>query len=255
MCCSPVMIRSNMKSKKPPSEKTWDWPFIMRSDFGRGSVTLVAVDLVSGALSDSTAFALNVLQNIFSQQEESGLIGLIGGDGATAAMLAQLRISFNSLEPQDLAASDLSAYSMLIIDDIGSGTQESGLAENIGNLHDFIRNGGNAVWMKRTRQKSGIPGMSNRGLIPGMLGFGSATIEFSDESMPEDIIIAEDPVWLKPNLIEPDSWFEWFSSSLPDSGIFGSSTGISFDVPTSWSDSWKVLASVKKNISGKNLRK
>ena len=233
---------------RPQHEKTWNWPVIMRSDFGRGTVTLLTVDLIGGASADSTGFGIHVLQNILYQQGEPGLIGIIGGDGATAEILAQLRINFNSIEPQELSAIDLSAYNIIIVDDTGSGKQESNLAETIGKIQDFARNGGNIVWMKRTLQKSDVPGMSNRGLVPGMLGFGSATIEFTEEITPEDITISDDPVWLKPNLIEPSSWFDWFSSSLPDSSMFGVSGGISFDVPVSWSDSWKVLAAVKNTF-------
>ena len=53
--------------EKPREQKNWSWPFVMRSEYGSGSITLLLADFVSQSLTDSSIFSLNVLQNIIFQ--------------------------------------------------------------------------------------------------------------------------------------------------------------------------------------------
>jgi len=235
--------------EKPADEKKWDWPFIMRSKFGSGAMTLLSIDLGSHSFADSSTFALNVLQNIIFQYGEPELIGLIGGNNESKEILNHFRLNFEYLEPENLGNIDLSKYSLLFINDINSGSYKRHLNNYIWKINKYINDGGKAVWMCLSPLKHGAHNISGPGFFPVTIAPDGCSIELSDEiDSPGDIIINEDAVWLKPNPITPDSWIEWISKTSIESEGNDLERKLSVYTPAVWSDFWEVLASVRKSF-------
>ena len=231
--------------EKPYVEKNWDWPFIMRSEFGSGKITFLSLDLVSHALRDSSTFAMDALQNILYQNGEPELTCLIASDSELKEILGHFRLNFNHFEPKGLSEIDLTKYSLLLIDNI----QEREIHKHIRKINDYISNGGNVIWICRSPLEYRPHSISGQGCIPVTLAYGGCFVELTDAIDPDkDIIINEDPVWHKPNLITPDSWFEWISTFSSEGEENNSGNRLSLYVPSAWSDSWEVLAAVKKSF-------
>ena len=235
--------------ERPAVERNWDWPFVMRSEFGSGAITILFMDLISHALTDGSTFPLNVLQNIILQHGEPELIGLVGGNNELMEILKYLRLSFEYLEPRNLGNIDLSKYSILLINDINTASQESYLYNYIWKINKYINDGGNAVWICQSPLKHGSDKISGPGFVPVTIAPGRCSIELYDEiDTAKNIIINEDQVWVKPNVITADSWLEWISKTAIESEGSYEKKGLSIYTPSAWSDSWKVLASVRKSF-------
>ena len=236
----------NFEIDKPYDVKTWDWPFIMRSEFGSGEITYLSLDLTNYALDGSSTFAMDVLQNIIFQYGEPELTGLITENSKAAEILNRFHLNFDNIEPADMGTVDLSQYSLLLID----CTRAYEINEYIWKIHDYISSGGNVVWICRSPSDTKPQNISGPGSIPVSLAYGSCSVSFSDESdIRERITITDDPIWQKPNLITPDSWIEWISKNMLEGN---ENKPFALHVPPAWSDSWKVLASVKNSFPVKS---
>jgi len=235
--------------ENPPVERNWDWPFVMRTEYGKGMITFLSLDLVNNTLSDSSAFALKVLQNILFQNGKPGLTGLISLNSELKEILTHLHINFEYLKPEDLSDTDLSRYSLLLIDSTGSAQHKSLLNDNIWKINDFIYNGGNAVWMCHSPSGYRTDYITGPGFIPEIIDLNGCFAEIPDTTdSAKNIIINEDPVWLEPNIINPDSLFWWISRSSFENDENSSEKVFSLYTPVAWSDSWNVLASVRKSF-------
>ena len=233
----------NFEIEKPYDEKNWGWPFIMRSEFGSGEITFLSLDLINYALNGSSTFAMDVLQNIIYQYGEPELTGLIAENSNAKEILNYFHLNFDNIEPGEMGTLDLLQYNLLLIDCI----RERDIHEHIWKIHDYINSGGNVVWICRSPSENKPQNISGPGCIPVTLGYGYCSVELSAETdIRKRIIITDDPVWQKPNLITPDSWFEWISQFTIHNSQF------TIHVPPAWSDSWKVLASVQNSFPVKS---
>ncbi len=138
---------------------------------------------------------------------------------------------------------------MLLIDSINSGQHESLLNDNIWKINNFIYDGGNAVLMCRLPSGYRTDYITGPGFIPEIIDLNRCTAKIPDRiDFKENIMMNEDPVWLEPNIINPDSLFWWISGSSFVSDENTSEEAFPIYIPVAWSDSWKVLASVKKSF-------
>ncbi|MFC1490021.1 hypothetical protein ACFL6K_02300 [Candidatus Latescibacterota bacterium] len=234
--------------EKASPEKKADWPLVMRSEYGSGRVTYVSLDLFGDDFVGVSSVAKSFMENIMFQNGEPVENGIITSNLALKENLALLDLQFDYLIPSELQYLDLSKYSLLVIDSAVSGRDESMLNKNIGRINDYIYEGGNVVWVGGSPSGLRTGGISGPGFIPKIIEFNSGDIDMSGmELSRNNISIKEDPVWLSPNIINQDSLLSWISGNSSESGGASDINNFPENMPSAWSDSWKILASV--NIS------
>lgn len=231
----------DVRSDPYPGEFTGDWPLVMRSGYGNGTITIVCIDLFNREADDSTGFTSDVFQNILSQNGKPSNTGLITSNTIISNTLQNLDISCETLTYEMVSSRDLSRYSMIVIGDSLSAQQERALHEVSWKIHDFIRSGGSLILLRPMSLPLLYDTFSEPGVIPVTLASGNCPISLPGEEFKLKLI--DDPVWNKPNTITTDAWLRWKSALEEKSGIPGENIEIS-PIPITWSDSWTVLASV-----------
>jgi hypothetical protein len=228
--------------EKALPEKKADWPLVMRSEYGSGRVTYVSIDLFGGELGASSV-SKAFLENMVYQNGEPVEKGIVTSNLKLQEQLASLDLRFDYIMPSELSYLDLEKYSMLVIDPPVRGVDESVLNKNIGKINEYISLGGHVVWVNGSSGKLRAFGTSGGGFIPNILEINSCDADLTElEWTGANLTVNEDPLWLRPNIINKDSLLIWITgkSSADESGDMRIS---SENMPASWSDSWKVLAS------------
>ncbi len=226
--------------EKPAPEKKADWPLVMRTEYGSGQVTYVAIDVFAEGFTDSPT-AKSFLENMVYQNGEPLENGIVTANQTLHEQLTALGLRFDYIMPSELSYLDLAKYSMLLIDVPERGVDESELNSNIGKLHEYIASGGHTVWINGS---SGSMRSAGTGFIPDILELNDCDAELSKmEWTGESLKVNEDPLWLQPNIIAGDSFLSWITGLPEDESERGDMLISSKTMPASWSDSWKILAS------------
>ncbi|MCE5249528.1 hypothetical protein LLG96_04830 [bacterium] len=242
---------------KPEESTTWDWPLLMRAELGTGTITVSFIDLIADALARGPSCGTDLLRNILSQGREPLLTGMIGESREAVDMLSRLKIPCEILTYKDLSETNLSVYNSLVIGAQTSAGIERALAENSAKIASYVREGGSVLWLTPTPlnwqgQYSGKTSFVPATLVPGTC---PVSLSKNDINPASDLKIAEDMVWKKPKELSLKTYAEWITKSIGDSAGTADSGGFSKSrsvyPPAAWSESWKVLASVKTSIPGK----
>ncbi|MBT4482278.1 MAG: hypothetical protein HOC71_01210, partial [Candidatus Latescibacteria bacterium] len=228
-----------------PEKITWDWPLVMRTEYGEGMIVFLCMDLFNHADSGGNKFVTEVFQNILSQKGKPTLAGLITGNSFFRQTLTQLGIPYEILDYEKISTENLSRYSFLAVGDSTSATQDRALCEFGWKIKDYIREGGFVIVMNRSPQKWLSGGISEEGIIPVPLTVGDCAVYLKEDDF--KLALHNDSVWNEPNMITPDSWQQLITgtnSFLSTDSV----SGLVSSIPVSWSDSWKALASVPQTF-------
>ncbi|MFC1693771.1 hypothetical protein ACFL1R_09730, partial [Candidatus Latescibacterota bacterium] len=235
----------DFSEEKPPAEITWDWPLIMRTDYGRGTVTFTSLNLFGQDRSDSTAFAGELFHNILLQKGSPSLVGLITSNSRLGENLRDLGITYEPIDPNSLSTVEITKYSTLVIGETLSASWERALREYGWKISDFTREGGSLVIVGSSPSLWNSVAVMGMNVIPAPLSICSRALMPDTEITP---IMRDDPIWQNPHRITPGLLNGWIAESVsPMMGI--PEQPYAYSLPVYWSDSWKILASVTQTFS------
>jgi len=224
-----------------PGEVSWDWPIVMRTEFGDGEITVVCPDLLHTARPDSSEFPANILENLMAHGGGTPKAAVLSRDDILGGLLERKGIPWEPVRYETMSTIDLSRYTHIVIDSRLSALHERILMDFGWKINEFIRQGGAVVlfgdphtpWLSDFR--------SNPDDIPFSLTLGDCPLPVrSDEFR---LKLHPDAIWNEPNPVTREGWHRWLFGNSPGSGETAE-TVLTSIVPTAWSDSWKVLASI-----------
>jgi len=228
---------------KLPAEITWDWPVVMSAPYGSGVITVVTPDLVTCAVEGADTFAMDVLHNLLSRYGAPDSVYVVTGRDAPSRVLDRFRIPYDRFVPGELSSLDLTGCGLLIIDDTGQCSVDDGA----GKVAAFLLRGGKVLVFAGPYTDGG----KERSVIPVSLTMGGCAIGGADDSAQvREILLGEDPVWRNPNRITADSWLEWVRKRCSGDANGDVRSGVT--IPSRWSDSWNILASVRYSFPVKS---
>ena len=100
--------------EQPVRNITWDWPLVMRTESGKGTVTVSSLDLLASWPGANSTCGNEILRNILSKSGNPFRVGFIGAD-KNGITLENMGISYDDLSNRDLTAVNLRDYSTLMI--------------------------------------------------------------------------------------------------------------------------------------------
>lgn len=230
----------NVTTETYPQGKNWDWPIIMRTEYGGGFITLICADVFGRALADSSGLSQALLQNAVSFSGKPARIGLITVNAAIPRILKTLGIDSETLTYETARNIDFSRYSTLIIGSDTTAEQDRVLLDFGDKINNYIGAGGSAVVISRKNLPWLTCSSNPQGAFPVPVSVGECVV--TAETAAKGLMLADDPFFNEPNPITLDTW----STLLPnaEAGTVIGTPPIALTLPASWSDSWKVLASV-----------
>lgn len=229
--------------EEPPRDRTWDWPFVMQTGVGQGKLLLVTADLIGYALTDRSGLAMNILENILCHRGRPERTCVISRSGEAENILANLGLTGERLAPPDVAAAELSGFSLVLVDGLGDHDLDSGAWK----INEYLARGGMVIWMARSPAGFVSPVGSESERSPAALFRGKCSVTLSDAvDSPRKILLAENPIWTTPHAITAESWFDLGAPSSGETDVTPAYEGLRIFLPTAWSDSWEILAAVRR---------
>ena len=229
---------------------TWDWPLIMSAESGLGNVTVSSLDFFTSARYDSTTCSRDLLYNILSPDGEQPAVGLISKKRDSIHTLSSMGISFTLLESDNFNENSLDSFTTLLIDSDVSARGMRILRENSILIDRYIKAGGSVLWLcpspKDWLSWGNCPDFIPYSMVPG----GCPVLLNGMGQNPDTAIKLHDSrLWRTPTLITSKSFGEWLSEYVSNTSAAGIGMSDSLErriyVPASWSDSWRILASIK----------
>jgi len=223
-----------------PQEITWDWPLVMRTEYGGGSIIAVCVNLFDEAIPDSITLADDLMGNILLGNVKPSLVGLLTVNERITTILGNNNIPGETLTYETAGSGDLTRYSMLILGDRMTTEHERLIRDYGWKINDFIERGGKVVVLggKNIPWLSDCKSCTDTIPVPLVFGESSFVVTEGDAS----IKMHGDPIWHKPTQITGESW-RVYTPKADSVGIAEQPPVLAYTIPVAWSDAWKVLAS------------
>ena len=169
-------------------------------------------------------------------------------------MLDRLGISYDYLTHRDLREVNLSDYSTIMIGPGPSAAIWRMIKEHGHEIDSYVKEGGSVFWMCPTL--SDWLGGNTEGpvFVPASMVPASCPVNLDSPDIDtwNSLKLHDDTLWREPHDITSQNLIDCIITSLIDTtGTGGSQNNSTYHtvyVPALWSDSWKVLASVRKTF-------
>ncbi len=228
-----------------PEEITWDWPLVLRSEHGEGSVVVCTLGLFRNARTDSSGMRGAMLANLLEGAGSRGPVGLLTDNIHLVETAARLGVPYELLSFDGAGNIDLSHFGAIVTGGPTSAENDRTFLTYAWKFRDYIANGGHMVFFDNPGASWMSGSVMGEGVLPHDIAFGSCGVTI--DSTGADLKLYDATMWTTPNIITADSLGSWLVDSLgPSGGLIGKRHVET--LPVAWSDAWQVLASLPETF-------